>query len=201
MRLLHISDTHNFHRQLDNLPKADVLIHSGDVSMAGTGKEVVDFIEWFGTLDYQYKIFIAGNHDFCLEGKNREVIQRFLPDSCFYLYNSSVSIEGINFWGLPFFFTYDDNNQYPKDLAQIPINTDVIISHRPPFGILDNAAGIKYGCKELLKTVSTIRPRYHLFGHIHNSYGIEKTEHTTFANASLVDDKYRLLNSPLIFGI
>ena len=48
MRLLHISDTHNFHRQLDNLPKADVLIHSGDVSMAGTGKEVVDFIEWFG---------------------------------------------------------------------------------------------------------------------------------------------------------
>jgi predicted phosphodiesterase len=45
MRLLHLSDTHNRHRELTDLPAADILIHSGDVSMAGTDAEVIYFIE------------------------------------------------------------------------------------------------------------------------------------------------------------
>ena len=92
MRLLHLSDTHNFHRQLIDLPKADMIIHSGDMSMVGTSNEVLDFIEWFSELDYRYKIFIEGKHDFGLEGKDQKVIQGLLPDSCFYLYNSGVTI-------------------------------------------------------------------------------------------------------------
>lgn len=101
MHILHLSDTHNQHRQLGNLPAADVIIHSGDISFAGTGEEVMDFIEWFGSLNYQYKIFIAGNHDYALEGITPERIQRFLPDSCFYLYNSGIillmeSISGVS---------------------------------------------------------------------------------------------------------
>ena len=70
MRILHLSDTHNFHRQLGNLSAADIIVHSGDVSMAGAANEVMDFIDWFIDLDYKYKIFIAGNHDDCLDGKN-----------------------------------------------------------------------------------------------------------------------------------
>ena len=72
MRLLHLSDTHNLHHNLQHLPPADIIVHSGDMSMAGTGEEVLDFINWFAALDYKYKIFIAGNHDFCLEGKKKE---------------------------------------------------------------------------------------------------------------------------------
>lgn len=92
MRILHISDTHSLHNQLVDLPKADIIIHSGDISMVGTGSEILDFIEWFSELDYRYKIFIEGKHDFGLEGKDQKVIQGLLPDSCFYLYNSGVTI-------------------------------------------------------------------------------------------------------------
>lgn len=201
MLILHLSDTHNLHRQLNNLPAADIVVHSGDMSMAGTGNEVIDFIEWFGALDYQYKIFIAGNHDYCLEEKDIKGIQQFLPENCFYLCNSGVKIEYLKFWGTPFFFSDDVSGNYLNLIAQIPNDIDVLISHRPPLGILDNANNISYGCPDLLQKVLEVRPRYHLFGHIHDAYGIEESKYTTFANAALVDENYRLLNNPIVFDI
>ena len=90
MKIVHLSDTHNSHRSLKDLPKADLIIHSGDISFSGEAKEVMDFINWFIDLDYKYKIFIAGNHDFCLEEKDREIIQEFLPKNCYYLDKSGV---------------------------------------------------------------------------------------------------------------
>jgi predicted phosphohydrolase len=197
MRLLHLSDTHNLHKQLTDLPAADIIIHSGDVSMAGTPVEVMDFIEWFGGLDYKYKIFIAGNHDFCLDGNLPVRIQKFLPENCFYLYASGIEIEGLRFWGIPYFISYELHmEKYLHDLESIPCNTDVLISHRPPLGILDNANNTFFGCPDLLQKVLNICPRYHLFGHIHDAYGIEKSKYTTFSNAALADEKYRLLNNP-----
>ena len=201
MRLLHLSDTHSFHRQLIDLPKADMIIHSGDVSMVGTSNEVLDFIEWFSELDYKYKIFIGGNHDFSLEGKNPNTIQGFLPENCYYLCNSGVTIEGVKYWGVPFFFADDVSGDYFKMIAQIPKDTEILITHRPPLGVLDYADNLSYGCPDLLDAISTIRPQYNLFGHIHDSYGIEKSKHTTFINAAIVDANYQLLNEPFVFDI
>jgi predicted phosphodiesterase len=99
MLILHLSDTHNKHHELCNLPHADIIIHSGDISFAGTENEVKDFIEWFGALPYHYKIFIAGNHDDCLFDATIDG----LPQNCFYLCNTSVTIEGLKFHGLPMF--------------------------------------------------------------------------------------------------
>ena len=70
MHILHLSDTHSKHRLLQNLQCADVIIHSGDVSFAGSEDEIIDFVEWFIALPHKYKIFIAGNHDNCLFGAN-----------------------------------------------------------------------------------------------------------------------------------
>ena len=201
MCILHLSDTHNLHHELQKLPPADIIIHSDDISMAGTGKEVMDFINWFTALDYKYKIFIAGNHDYCLEGKQQDVIQSFLPDNCYYLYNSGVTIRGVNFWGVPFFFSDEVSGSYKQSIVQIPKETNVLITHRPPFGILDRANTITYGCPDLLQKVLEINPRYHLFGHIHDAYGIQETGDTTFVNAALVDEGYRLLNKPFVFEI
>jgi len=202
MHILHLSDTHNQHRQLGKLPAADVIIHSGDISYAGTGKEVVDFIDWFGALDYKYKIFIAGNHDYCLEEKGSEILKRYLTKNCYYLYNSGVTIENINFWGMPFFFSpEEENSSYSKTIDLIPEDTDILITHRPPLGVLDNANNISYGCPDLLLKVLDIRPSYHLFGHVHDAYGIEKSNHTIFANAAIVDENYFLLNDPFVFEI
>ena len=201
MQILHLSDTHNQHRQLGKLPAADVIIHSGDITFAGTGEEVLDFIEWFGSLSYQYKIFIAGNHDYALEGQAPERIQRFLPENCFYLYNSGITINEIRFWGIPFFFSPDEPNSNTKTIDLVPNDADVIITHRPPFGILDQSSNTRFGCSDLLQAVTRIRPAYHLFGHIHDAYGIEKHKQTTFLNAAVVDTNYRLVNDPILFEL
>jgi Icc-related predicted phosphoesterase len=171
------------------------------MSMAGTSNEVVDFIEWFKALDYQYKVFIAGNHDDCLERKDAKTIQRFLPQNCFYLCNTGVTIDGVKFWGIPFFFSDDVSGEYLNRIAQIPTDTHILISHRPPLGILDNTNITTYGCIDLLQAVLTVRPRYHLFGHIHGAYGIEESTHTTFVNAALVNESYQLSNEPFVFDI
>jgi Icc-related predicted phosphoesterase len=193
MHLLHISDTHNCHHALHDLPAADIIIHSGDVSMAGTGKEANDFVEWFCGLDYEYKIFIAGNHDFCLDGKKREAIQRFLPANCYYLCHSGVEINGLKFWGAPYFLSDDINRRIPQLMAQIPDDTDILISHCPPYGILDQD-GNHYGCPDLLTAVMKIAPRYHLFGHIHYARGTEKRQKTIFVNSAIVNERYELDN-------
>ena len=202
MRILHISDTHNQHRLLHDLPAADLIIHSGDITFSGTGKEVVDFVDWFGGLDYRHKIFIAGNHDDCLYGKKTETIQRFLSAGCHYLCHSGIEIEGLKFWGEPFFWSDDENGRFPKIMAQIPDGIDILISHRPPYGILDTRKNISYGCPDLLLAVLLkVSPRYHLFGHVHDAYGIQKVGATTFVNASVLDDAYQLTNEPVVFEV
>ncbi|MFA7081125.1 MAG: metallophosphatase domain-containing protein [Bacteroidales bacterium] len=199
MRIIHISDTHNLHRKVKNLPSADLIIHSGDVSFAGTDEELMNFINWFSSLDYKYKIFIGGNHDFCLEGENIKTIQNLLPNNCYYLDKSRITIENINIFGLPFFVSEAMSADYEQSIKLIPKDTNILISHRPPLGILDCSGTINYGCQDLLKAISKIKPRYNLFGHIHDAYGIKETPHTTFANTSLVDEHYNLLNTPFVF--
>jgi len=196
MKILHLSDTHSKHHLLKYLPPADIIVHSGDVSEDGTESEVLDFLEWFCDLDYKYKIFVAGNHDLCLDGEQIEG----LPDNCFYLCNSGVEIEGIKFWGIPYFLSNELNNDTSELMAKIPKETDILITHRPPYGILDFEENNHFGCFNLQQFVPKIRPKYHLFGHVHAGYGIEKSQHTTFVNTSLIR-KNKIENKPFLFEI
>ncbi|MDR1370205.1 MAG: metallophosphatase domain-containing protein [Dysgonamonadaceae bacterium] len=198
MRLLHLSDTHSLHRSLQNLPAADIIIHSGDVSKTGKAEEVMDFIKWFGGLDYKYRIFIAGNHDTCLDSKDAAKIQKLLPENCIYLYASGIEIEGIRFWGIPAFISYLLNvEKYMEDLEAIPRDTDILITHNPPYGILDRYGNTRYGCPFLQQKVLEIKPEYHLFGHIHDAYGSKRHGGTTFINGAILDEQYCIANSPV----
>ena len=207
MKILFLSDTHSQHRKLKDLPKADIIIHSGDISKMGRDYEVEDFIWWFSGLDYRYKIFVAGNHDFFFEGETPKSIQRFLNENTFYLYNSSVEIDGIKIWGSPYtptFFNWAFNLDRGKVIAkiwkQIPTDTDILVTHGPPFGILDKTiSGLNVGCEELLKKVNQIKPKYHLFGHIHETYGIQRNEFTTFMNGSVLNERYEMVNEVIVF--
>jgi Icc-related predicted phosphoesterase len=181
-----------------SLPAADTVIHSGDVSFAGRGEEVMDFIEWFGELKYKYKIFIAGNHDSCLDGKAPARIQRFLPANMYYLCDSGVEIEGIYFWGIPYMMSYElQSERQQRSLEAIPSGAGVLITHRPPLDILDRSASISFGCHELLDAVRRICLCYHLFGHIHDAYGVQQSGGTTFVNASVPNEKYFPTNKPV----
>lgn len=191
MKILHISDTHGKHQILKDLPEADFIVHTGDITEDGTEEEVKDFIEWFGQLSYKHKIFIAGNHDNCLYGANIEG----LPDNVHYLCNDGITIDGIKFFGVPMFLQDDLDGNFPELFGRIPADTKVLLTHQPPLGILDEQDGINYGDHTLYKRVIDVRPKYHLFGHLHNT---EKTQEVfrrvRFSNAgSSLQGRYGLL--------
>ena len=85
--------------------------------------------------------------------------------------------------------------------AAIPEDTDVLVTHTPPYGILDRDGSILYGSRELLERVSTIRPRLHLFGHIHKAHGTTNDGMTVFSNAAIMDEGYDNLNAPNVFSL
>ena len=209
MKILFLSDTHKLHRKLKNLPEADLLIHGGDVSKTGADHEVEDFIHWFSSLNYKYKVFIAGNHDFYLEDESIEQVQKELPPNAYYLCNSGIKIEGLSIWGSPITPTYHNwafNRDRGKDIRRcwdmIPQNTDILITHGPPFGILDKAQRREsVGCRDLYDTIKKIKPRYHLFGHIHEEYGVVDIDGATFVNGSITSDYVQFANAPVLFEI
>lgn len=192
MRLFHISDTHGKHRELRNLPIADVFIHSGDFTFGGSDAEAMDFIEWICGLPYAQKIFIAGNHDDCM----RNTTPQDLPNNVHYLKDSSTNIAGITFYGAPLLFGMTDGVLGSiEHYSLIPCQTDILISHRPPFGILDGSNHIHLGSHQLLDIVTNFRPFFHLYGHAHDSYGLVKIDGITYSNAAVVDNNYNLQQS------
>ncbi len=190
MKVLVISDTHGRHRELVGLPDADVLVHCGDVTEGGTEEEGMDFLEWFVGLEYEHKIFVAGNHDFCFHGGAQV---EGLPGNCHFLNYESVVIEGVKFHGVPYSVADEISGRYGEGIAAIPVDTEVLISHDAPCGILDLSDGIHYGSLPLLRRVEYVRPAFHLFGHVHASAGMVKYGRTTFVNAA-VCSKGRLGN-------
>ncbi len=202
-----ISDTHGFHEQVD-VPKADLLIHAGDLSKRGTATECADFFKWFSALPHQYKICIAGNHDFLAE-ENPMLFKSLIPDNVIYLENESVEIEGLKIWGspiTPWFYNWAFNRQRGAEIRKyweaIPEDVDIIVTHGPPHGIGDfTASGVYAGCKDLLDILQEIKPRLHVFGHIHEGYGIIEKAKTTFVNASVVNLQYQVVNAAVILEL
>lgn len=204
MDITFISDTHGLHAKL-LLKGGDMIIHAGDVSSKGSLEEIDQFLNWFKDLDNTYKIFIAGNHDFYFEQAIDFEIDRLIPNDVIYLNDSGVSIEGIHFWGspiTPWFYDWAFNRQRGLDIKQhwdlIPYQTDVLITHGPPYSKLDKTiSGQAVGCAELKEKINLIRPQAHVFGHIHEGYGQLDECGTQYINASVLDERYNLTNNPI----
>lgn len=192
MKVLHLSDTHGCHRRLRDLPEADVVVHSGDFCMVGSEKEALDFLNWFCDLPYKHKIFICGNHDDCLYGTNIDG----LDENVHYLCNSGVTIDGVKFYGVPMFMADCISDCQLRNYANIPEDVDVLVTHTPPYGILDFDDGINYGSEELLQRVSEVNPKLHLFGHIHRHHGQTDNGITHFSNGAIMNEDYTNLQSP-----
>jgi len=201
MKIICISDTHGQHHDL-KLPHGDILLHAGDISMRGRIHEVTDFLQWFSQQPHPNKIFIAGNHDFLFEKETKENIDNLIPKNIIYLNDSGTTINGINIWGspiTPWFYDWAFNRERGDDIRKhwekIPLNTDILITHGPPFGILDKTKrGELVGCKDILPFIGKIKPRLHVFGHIHEEYGMRKIDGTVFVNASVLDERYGMVN-------
>lgn len=208
MKFIAISDTHCRHRSL-KIPKADVILHAGDITYRGDKREIIDFLDWFGKLPIPHKIFIAGNHDFFFEKTKPEVIRELLPPSVHYLKDEMISIDGIKIWGSPYtpwFFKWAFNKKRGVQLKDhwelIPEDTDILLTHGPPFGILDVVINERHtGDKDLHQRVTTISPKIHVFGHIHEAFGSVKKNGTKFINACQLNESYELVNNPIAFDL
>ncbi len=198
MRILHLSDTHGSHRRLYDLPEADMLVHSGDFTMTGSEAEALDFLNWFCDRPYKHKIFICGNHDDCLYGANIDG----LDCNVHYLCNSGVTIDGIKFYGVPMFMGDCITDRQSRNYASIPVDTDVLITHSPPYGILDLDDGINYGSEEILDRISVLpHLKAHLFGHIHAQHGLYRTNGIIYSNGAIMSSDYTKLNLPYIIEL
>ena len=204
MKIICISDTHNQHHEI-NVPQGDVIIHAGDFTDAGSKKETMDFLKWFSNLDHTYKILVAGNHDFYIE-KHLDSIEDIIPENITYLHDSGITIENVNFWGSPYTpgggnwaFNRNRGSEILKHWNKIPGNTDFLITHSPPYTVLDELDNKRHiGCERLYKRINELKIPHHIFGHVHDDYGIVKTKHSVFINASSLDSKYRHINAPLV---
>jgi len=182
-----------------------MIIHAGDISNRGTENEIKDFLNWYKNLDFKYKIFVAGNHDFYLQEVYDFELKDMIPAGVTYLNDSGVSIEGLNVWGSPiqpFFFGMAFNKNRGEEIKRhwdlIPSNTDILITHGPPLGILDlTRSGDNVGCEDLLSAVERIKPQMHVFGHIHEDYGVKEINGVEYINAAVLNLKYELINAPI----
>jgi ser/thr protein phosphatase family protein len=197
MKILHLSDTHGCHHRLRDLPEVDMVVHSGDFCMVGSEEEAIDFLNWFCDMPYHHKIFICGNHDDCLYGANIDG----LDNNVHYLCNSAIEIDGVKFYGVPMFMGDCITDRQSRNYANIPTDTDILITHSPAFGILDFDDGINYGSEELLQAVTNVNPRIHLFGHIHKQHGVRTIGATIFSNGAIMNEDYSILNHPNVIEL
>ena len=141
--------------------------------MNGSEQEAIDFMNWFCDLPYPHKIFICGNHDACLYGSKIDGLDK----NVHYLCNSGVVIDGVKFYGVPMFMEDCISDRQSRNYAAVPTNTDVLITHCPPYGILDFDDELNYGSTELLARVEEIKPRLHLFGQAESTSECNITEY------------------------
>ncbi len=203
MRLVLISDTHCRHGRL-TLPDGDLLVHAGDSTSMGTVSEITEFNAWLGRQPHRHKVVIAGNHDWLFE--REPALARELLTNATYLEDGEATIEGVRVWGSPWqprFFRWAFNLDRGAPLRAkwelIPAGIDVLVTHGPPKGTLDATwRGEPVGCEELALAVARVRPRLHVFGHIHESHGRIDRDGTTFVNASTCDARDRPSHAPVV---
>jgi Icc-related predicted phosphoesterase len=216
-RITFISDTHNKHKQItSHLPGGDILIHSGDISTMGYPREIKDFCKWFNGIEgYTHKIFIAGNHDWGFINhidKVTETLEKYdgityLQDDLYLAgqdetdYNDMIKIYGSP-WQPEFYnwaFNLPRNGwELGQKWSDIPVDTDILITHGPSYGFVDKVIGRpeNLGCELLAERIKTIKPKIHVCGHIHSGRGIIFNDGTLYINASVLDEQYNYTKKP-----
>ena len=224
-RIICISDTHGLHRKMkynviDFIDKnqENILIHAGDVTNVGTQDGTREFVEWFQNLKgFGTKIFVAGNHDWSFYRKPAWLKQYINDENlsqsdCHYLEDSEMTItdpkfsKPIKIYGSPWqpeFMNWAFNvprDQLYKYWEKIPLDTQILITHSPAYGICDRVYGKppSLGCESLYEHIVKIKPKIHVAAHIHSGRGIIEKDGTIFINASICTERYEPINKPIV---
>lgn len=217
-RVVFISDTHDLQDRMAPLPEGDLLVHAGDLTSLGRMSEIAAAGAWLRHAGEKFPlgvVVVAGNHDWMFQ-RNRTMALQLLNNGILgdgagkivYLEDSGVEVGGLKIYGSPHQPTFFDwaFNLDPEEIKRrwdmIPEGLDILITHGPPRGILDQSAphlGSEHlGCPELMKAVERTKPKVSVFGHIHGGHGQMKYVNTHFINASICDESYKPRNPPIV---
>lgn len=232
MKIVCISDTHNKHKQID-CGEGDILIHAGDATGRGQSGEIEPFLKWFGSQKFNFKILIAGNHDWGFEREPERYEEMCAKYGIYYLNDSGMEVqcpltkETIKIWGSPVqpeFCNWAFNRRVSENLDvdiyhysgkiypwikphwdKIPNDTDILITHGPPLGVRDGVQNAFHGkdkvthvgCPHLMKAIKRVKPKLHVFGHIHEEHGVTHEYGTMFVNAAQLNDRYNVTYKPV----
>lgn len=218
MKIVCISDTHCALRKI-KIPEGDILIHAGDFTYKGSIEEIESELDALAEIRVNFKeaIIIFGNHD-RLGEQNPFVVQKLCEDrDILYLNDNEVFVEGLRIYGSPYSPTFprkgiwafnaDRGNEIKAHWDLIPEGLDVLITHGPPYGIRDDVPDmfkgkiVSVGCSDLLRRVKEVKPKIHIFGHIHEGHGVTVTKDTTYVNASQLNDRYNVTYQPIIIEL
>jgi predicted phosphodiesterase len=229
MRIVAISDTHSMHERIRHLPDGDVLVHAGDALGRGTLEEFLLFRKWLSKLPHLWKVYVPGNHDLWVES-NQGIARGMMTDvGVKLLIDRGVTILGKEFYGSPWvpnlemWAFYASAPMLRRRFAEIPTGTQVLVTHCPPNWVLDvmpgalayddpgdeedtwheEGVGLHVGSRALLKRVAELPAlQLHVFGHIHESYGQEKSRSGLLSvNAAICDRAYRPSNKPIVIDL
>lgn len=212
VRICCISDMHSFHRQLV-IPECDVLLVAGDLTRNGELSTIDDLCEWMVGLPVKKRIVVQGNHDIELEPRRSQAVA-MLNDACTYLEDSGTEIDGLKIWGSPispYFFGWRWNrhrgNEIDRHWQMIPDDTNILITHSPIHGILDEAprgyGQIEHvGCADLLRHIERLKQlKLHCAGHIHECHNHIERNGVHYVNASSCNREYKPVNPPIIIDL
>lgn len=205
-RLVLLSDTHGHHKDIE-VPDGDILVHAGDFCTSGKEWQVQAFARWLAKQPHEHKVVIAGNHDRCLELDPPLGARIF--ECATYLLDQAATVCGLRFYGSPWqpeFLSWAFNLPRGEPLrevwSKIPGGIDVLVTHGPPFGVLDRTYdGLYVGCEELRTAIDRVKPRLHVFGHIHEGAGTHAEGGTLFVNASNCTVRYDPTNPPIVVDV
>jgi Icc-related predicted phosphoesterase len=190
VRIVAVADTHQFHDEL-TVPDGDLFVHAGDLCRGGSWKELRAAAEWIRGLPHRRKVIVAGNHDWAFARDRARAVEAF--GDATYLQDEETRIDGLRVYGTPWqpeFHDWAFNLPRGEALAEkwsaIPTGLDVLITHGPPAGIGDRSSmgDARTGCVDLRARVAIVRPRVHLFGHIHEDGGAWEIDGTWFVNCT-----------------
>jgi len=216
-----ISDTHTKHKEITkDLPGGDIIIHAGDWTSMGYIEEMKRFLNWYESLNYNWKIYIAGNHELGFRDnslKTYDLIE-FYEETLDYLEDGLKFIGGfdepisehVKIYGSPWqpeFYNWAFNLprngwELEQKWNDIPLDTDILITHGPAFGVLDVVKGRTdhLGCEVLRKRIEVVKPKIHVCGHIHSSNRYYFIGDTHFFNAAVLNEQYKYEYKPVTFN-
>lgn len=221
MKIISISDTHCRLRKV-RVPEGELLLHAGDLTFSGDIPEMSQELRELGRVAKEFKhgcIVIPGNHDRLGEWNPTLLKQMCVDQGLTLLVHESIEIEGFKIFGSPYTplfhnwaFNIFRGEGLAEKWAQIPDDTNILMTHGPAMGILDEVTTFNgkncewevenVGCLDLYNRIQQLKNlKLHVFGHIHPAAGSKQINGVTYINASTCNEQYKPINPPIIFSL